>query len=134
MIDEMREIESRVKFTGYKVEEINYFLVDPEEEEVVNAALEDIGLKAEAMFSPEEYKGMLKLTSSFYDENIGRVIKVSLSGAFEFSREIEEDYYRSFLRNEAVDLLYPYVRSITSNLTSLDSSDAILLPLINSKK
>ncbi|WP_203640389.1 protein-export chaperone SecB [Levilactobacillus andaensis] len=64
-------------------------------------------------------------------------VKVSVSGSFEYDSEQDEASYGidTFIRNNAVAMLYPYVRSLVANLTmSSGEYPGYNLPTINVSK
>lgn len=58
-------------------------------------------------------------------------INLVIEGEFEFAPNIDLKSIEKFLKINASTILYPYCRSIISTLTSFDSSDAVILPIIN---
>lgn len=55
---------------------------------------------------------------------------VKITGVFEFESD-NEDEVKQFLKLQAVQLLFPYLRTMVSNITSTALMNSLLIPLIN---
>lgn len=60
-------------------------------------------------------------------------ITVSISGVFDISA-LEEKDVEFFLKYQAVQILFPYVRNAVSSLTSTALMPPIILPVINAQQ
>jgi preprotein translocase subunit SecB len=61
-------------------------------------------------------------------------IRVDFKGVFEFSQIDNEEEVLQFLKVEAVRVLFPYLRTITTNLSVAAMMPPIVLPIINTDK
>lgn len=60
-------------------------------------------------------------------------IEVNLKGIFVIREITDEEEVKTFLQYDAVDMLYPYIRSIVSSVTSSALIQPILLPFIRAR-
>jgi len=58
-------------------------------------------------------------------------LRVTIIGQFEFEVIGSDDVVNDFLRKQAVHILYPYLRSIVSGLTSLAMLPPIMIPIVD---
>jgi preprotein translocase subunit SecB len=61
-------------------------------------------------------------------------INVDFRGVFEFKDIDNEENISEFLKIEAVRIMFPYLRSITSNLSTAAMMPPILLPIVDTAK
>ncbi|HFI0998728.1 TPA: hypothetical protein ACGPEP_000824 [Streptococcus pneumoniae] len=76
--------------------------------------------------------GAVKLSVSLVDKDAMKKISVTVIGYFEIN--IDEnitDILTDILYVNGTAILYPYLRSIVSIVSAIDSSEAMLLPTIN---
>lgn len=59
---------------------------------------------------------------------------IDFKGIFQFSPEDNKDDILNFLKTEAVQIMFPYLRSILTNLTTTAMLPPIILPIINVSK
>ena len=58
-------------------------------------------------------------------------LEVHMTGIFEFQTELEGEELNSILRQQAINILFPYLRALISNITGNTGLPPIILPLIN---
>ncbi len=58
-------------------------------------------------------------------------IYIEFDGFFTISEKLNEEDKKYFLNVSAATILYPYVRTFISNVTSFDKGDPVILPIIN---
>ena len=61
-------------------------------------------------------------------------IFVDFRGFFKFENIDNEENITEFLKFQAVDIMYPYLRSIVTNLTTTAMLPPIILPIIDTSK
>ncbi|ASS50735.1 MAG: hypothetical protein A3D31_14345 [Candidatus Fluviicola riflensis] len=71
----------------------------------------------------------LTLSVQFEDNKEGIAIEVDIMGLFSFEGEVEE--IKQFLCLNAPAILFPYLRSYITALTSLSGFNSIILPTMN---
>ena len=117
-------MEASLKFTGYKIVNLEYSrdidLLDKDENELevgVGTAISDDG-----------EQGQVKISVTALDVENKRTVKAEVLGSFDFIDV--EDKERTLAVNGTA-ILYPYVRAIISTITTQDSLNAIILPTVN---
>lgn len=89
---------------------------------------ETFDLDANVGIAPDKANGIIKLNVSLIDKDIKKKLLATITGYFEIN--IEEDIIDVLFVNGTA-ILYPYLRSIVSIVSAIDSSEAMLLPTIN---
>ncbi len=118
--------EQIVNFNGYSI--IN--LKMSKNGECSKKKLGELNIETEHYKNSEDnktYKLVMKLNTITNRE----IIDLEVEGYFEFNGEFEPDEIDMFLKVNAASILYPYCRAIVSYLTGLDSSQNVLLPILN---
>ncbi|HEL2473864.1 TPA: protein-export chaperone SecB [Streptococcus suis] len=72
--------------------------------------------------------GAVKLVVLLVDREHGKKLTATITGYFDLN--IEENIFEVLYVNGTA-ILYPYLRSIVSIVSAIDSSEAMLLPTIN---
>lgn len=117
-------MEPVLQFNGYRVEKIIY------EKNVEVQEENDIDVEVATGLNPEKDKGKVRITIKTFEKDRKRKLELSVVGAFTFSN-IDNDKKREVLSVNGTAILYPYVRAITSVVTSQDTDPAIILPTVN---
>ena len=125
-------MEPVIKFKGYSIEK----LIFSKEGIDFNEPLEQIDGKAinlsiEQGISEDLKNARLKIIIKLVDEVININIWLEVVGNFEINDINDPETIQDFLTVNGTAILYPYVRSIVSMVSSLDSENAIILPTIN---
>lgn len=118
-----------IQLEKYQIEKLNYILL--EEEMSSEPKLE---FNVSGGISGDIETGKLTLESSISqkrkDEN--RRIDVTLVGYFKFNSEVSTvEKAQEYMSINGTAILLPYLRSITSMVTVLDSEEAIVFPTMN---
>ena len=125
--------EPYIKLNGYEIEDLNY----TNNKETLKSYSE--GFVFEPNFSLTKDKLHAKLTvkaSILVEKNSNsknRGISMTINGFFSISEDIVDDEKKvaqSLIVNGTA-ILFPYVRSIISMISGLDSAQTVLLPTIN---
>lgn len=113
-----------IDFKGYKVEYIELKRASEKSKQEINVNIL-IGDKEN-----ESLKKSLKFELNLVAKDMN--IKVVVLGAFEFKdTSLNDEQMRDILSVNGAAILYPYVRTLISFLTSYDSETSILLPTLN---
>lgn len=115
-----------ISFEKYDIVNINYEKYEPN---VVEEA--KIETRVSVGISEGLEAGRVEIESKISDPNNDRVITVKIRGYFLVNEDLEEEEIKDFLSQNGTAILYPYVRSVMSMVSSLDSEESILLPTIN---
>lgn len=125
-----------INFVGYQIEKINYELLDiisQDNEEKMETEEPDIEILNGITEDFEQGKVIFSIR--YPDKAVYRNIFLQVAGYFEIPEETrksyKEDKIKSYVANNGTAIVYPYVRTILSIITSLDSSNSIIMPTIN---
>lgn len=126
-----------IKLEGYEIEEIHL------KEYIKNEKLDKIysenpiESKVTIGLSDKENNGKVNISIKHTSLESEKEIKVSVNGYFEIDLDaVEASVYQDAgeaLSVNGVAIVFPYVRSILSMVTSLDGPGAIVLPTINTE-
>lgn len=118
-----------ITFKGYQINSIRYF---QNSEDSLDKDLEPVfEPDIECALNEEETKGIVEVSSKIQTEQ--RILEVSVTGYFDLNREYSDDIeeLKAILIVNGGAIVLPYVRSISSMITALDSNQAIILPTVN---
>lgn len=120
-----------IEFKGYSIRRL-----------VVSRNIEELSKISDFKFKPDfsSTKDRRHAKISVHVESKTRInekkehgVIIDIDGYFSISEEIQNDDEKvgQFLIVNGTAILFPYIRSITSMVTSLDSKEALVLPTIN---
>lgn len=64
-----------------------------------------------------------------YQEN--KKMDLEVRGSFNILQELDKNKAKMFIEMNGFTMLYPYVRSIVSFITTLDSKEGVIMPVLN---
>lgn len=117
-------MEPVLQFEGYQIEKIIY------EKNIEISDENNINVEVSTGLNSERDKGKVELSINVLESNENRKLEISLVGFFTFSN-VDDDKKTEILAINGTAILYPYIRSVASMVTSQDSSPAIILPTVN---
>ena len=117
-------MEPVLQFEGYQIEKIIY------EKNIETSDENNINVEVSTGLNSERDKGKVELSIHVLENNENRKLEISLVGFFTFSN-VDDDKKTEILAINGTAILYPYIRSVASMVTSQDSSPAIILPTVN---
>lgn len=79
-------------------------------------------------FTEDKKHGKVTITATCIDKEALRKVNVTVSGYFSIS---ETENFEEFLIVNGSAIIFPYVRSILSMVSSFDSETALLIPTVN---
>jgi len=123
----MEKKKKDVNFKGYLIESLNV----QKEKDISRDKQGTFNLKYRCQENKEK-KNIFRVSLSLEDlyTNKSR-INITLCGFFEFLGEFNDDEKDYFLRISAPAIIYPYIRTIVSNITAFDIDETAILPIIN---
>lgn len=125
-------MEPVIKFRGYSIKKMVYSKEDIDFNETLELIDgKAINLSIEQGISEDLKNAKLKIIIKLVDESISLNILLEVIGDFEINNINDLETIRDFLAVNGTAIVYPYVRSIVSMVSSLDSENAIILPTIN---
>lgn len=112
-----------IKFEGYEVTEI---LLEPNDMQ----KSDELNFEIKKMVREDLKHAILVLRVEInYREN--KFLRVEIQGGFSTELNLEAEEFDNFISINGVSILFPYIRSTVSMITSLDSGESVLLPTIN---
>jgi preprotein translocase subunit SecB len=127
--------ESNLIFIGYQIDKIDY-KINPnfqfkEPLQVTFSLTSQIKTQ-----DNEQKKGaVVTLTCSVFENadqnNYPFSLMMSLSGAFAFNGNIEEEGFLKFCKTSGTAILFPFLRSAVANITAAANIQPLMLPVIN---
>lgn len=116
-----------IELQGYTISNINYKVHDYIED-YKNMDIDDGSVSVKILLNEDNSKSEVRMRTEVQDEDNLRTIIIEILGYFKINIE---DQPEKFLAVNGSAILYPYLRSIVSIVSSLDSENQILLPTIN---
>lgn len=128
---------SSLRFKGYLSDNI-YFAMNSE----FNRSEDDLELDLEFNYDLnmeyEEKRAILNLECTVFDNceenNYPFTIDVSLLGFFEFDGDLKEEDVHKMIEINGSAILFPYLRSIISNITASAGIQPLIIPTMNISK
>ena len=88
----------------------------------------EFSLSAKVGVTEDNANGAVQLSVSLVDKENKKKLSTTITGYFDVN--IEKNIF-DILYTNGTSILYPYLRSIVSIVSAIDSSEAMLLPTIN---
>ncbi|RGI31875.1 protein-export chaperone SecB [Melissococcus sp. OM08-11BH] len=125
-----------IEFEGYTVQHLLVNSIDFDDELIELSDNEPLSIKVKHGISDDKLTAGLIVNVILFSKEIDKKIDISVEGVFtineEFSKEDTKSIERA-LRVNGTAILYPYIRSMVSMVSSFDSSSAVVLPALNTK-
>lgn len=113
-----------IKFDGYSISNL---ILSRNEKKLKNNKLNLNSNSYRNNSNENSYKVILEIKL----EVSSMTINMSMEGYFTFENITDKSVINQFLKVNAPTILYPYCRSLISSLTSFDSNNSVVLPIIN---
>lgn len=114
---------------GYMINRISYETIEDDKTETLSTEPQvsySFGL------SDDNKNGLVTIEANVFDKKRARKIEISVSGNFSIpDNGLDVEDIKTYLAQNGSAILYPYVRSIVSVLTTLDGPSAIVMPTLN---
>lgn len=126
----MSNLKSKLSFKDYIVESINFknnVACDNKETEIIFDIDSDVEFANENEFI---LKLSIELFRNAEENNYPFNMKIALFGFFEVEN-VEEKNKMAYAEQNAVAILFPYVRAIITSYTGLANIEPLILPPIN---
>ncbi|OAZ15934.1 hypothetical protein V425_11105 [Lactococcus lactis RTB018] len=119
-----------IEFQKYRIKNIDYRVVDNIDE--LKTYDEKNGKISLAIgLNESKDKAQLTVSTCVSDSDNLRVADISVIGYFEINPEVEQEEIEQYLVQNGTAILFPYLRTTISFITSLDNDKAIIIPTIN---
>lgn len=123
----MAEKEARFRFVKY---EITRSLIEIKDSSNLDGEMQ-VQIDRAGALHESELKFRLAFNVMVKDVNNSLLIEVGIFGYFEFDQDISEQEKDIFFNSSAPSILFPYVRSYITALTSLSGIKSVILPTLN---
>lgn len=117
-------MEPTISLEKYEIEEITYSrIVDDSDFQS-----ENLQVSVKSGLTEDKKYGKVTLEAKFFDEEKNKKVSARISGYYTIN--VEEDSEK-YIAINGTAILFPYLRSAISMISTLDSQDAVLIPTIN---
>lgn len=117
-------MEPTISLEKYEIEEITYSrIVDDSDFQS-----ENLQVAVKSGLTEDKKYGKVTLEAKFFDEEKNKKVSARISGYYTIN--VEEDSEK-YIAINGTAILFPYLRSAISMISTLDSQDAVLIPTIN---
>lgn len=123
-------MEPVIILNKYVLRKLNYTSIDRGNKEVEHEE-ENLIRRVTTGITEDKKNAIVILNVKVKDIELGRYIECEVLGEFSINDNIDESNIENTLGINGVALIYPYVRTIISIISTLDSEKAILIPTIN---
>lgn len=124
-------VQNKIRFLGYKVDKL---LLDTTllQKEGIDTNI-DIDLGVKSAFSDEGNKSyLIKISLKLKSEDKSEFLECDIVGSFEAEDEVDEEFKLShFVKVNSPAILFPYLRSYITTVTSNSGISPIIIPPIN---
>lgn len=120
----MIQEKSKFSFLGYTITHSEITLSDKSDNTEYS-----IDIEANGKVEGNEFSLFMTVLLNSNDDSISA--KVSMCGNFEFDETIEADTLDSMFCANAAAIIFPYIRSYITTLTSLSGVEPVILPTLN---
>lgn len=117
-----------ISFEGYRINSLHYDTVSKSEYE----NQKNLEIQIKYGINMEGLKGIVKFTVVF--KNSGedyRTGTLEIDGQFSIRKDLNEEKAKMYISENGSAMVYPYVRTVLSIITSLDAPQASVLPSLN---
>lgn len=117
-------MEPTISLEKYEIEEITYSRIVDESD----FQSENLQVSVKSGLTEDKKFGKVTLEAKFFDDEKNKKVSARISGYYTII--VEEDSEK-YIAINGTAILFPYLRSAISMISTLDSQDAVLIPTIN---
>ena len=117
-------MEPTISLEKYEIEEITYSRIVDESD----FQSENLQVSVKSGLTEDKKYGKVTLEAKFFDKEKNKKVSARISGYYTIN--VEEDS-ENYIAINGTAILYPYLRSAISMISTLYSQDAVLIPTIN---
>lgn len=114
-----------ISFEGYEIKKYHY----DKKDETTDVLKDPFTISVKTGMTDELDAGIVTANVIYETEEI--TVDIIVAGFFKIIEKNEKAVISNYLAVNGTAMLFPYIRSMISMLTSLDSEKAIMLPTIN---
>ena len=117
-------MEPTISLEKYEIEEITYSRIVDESD----FQSENLQVSVKSGLTEDKKFGKVTLEAKFFDDEKNKKVSARISGYYTIN--VKEDSEK-YIAINGTAILFPYLRSAISMISTLDSQDAVLIPTIN---
>ncbi len=118
--------KEKVTFTGYDIQDFSFTKKD----DIPKECQDKLNINKKILQnSKNEELFCLKMQLNINTKD--STITIIVNGYFEISKSIDDELRHSFLNVSAPAIVYPYIRTLISEITAFGSGETVILPIIN---
>ena len=117
-------MEPTISLEKYEIEEITYSRIVDESD----FQSENLQVSVKSGLTEDKKFGKVTVEAKFFDDEKNKKVSARISGYYTIN--VEEDSEK-YIAINGTAILFPYLRSAISMISTLDSQDAVLIPTIN---
>lgn len=121
--------EPYIELEGYKIKTLNYTT----DKNHIKKIKSGFSFEPELGLNKEKTKAVLRVSATLKGKENSLGVEITLNGFFKINEIARDDEAAlvNMLYVNGTAIIFPYVRSILSMITGLDSNSTVLLPTIN---
>lgn len=123
----MAEEQPVIYFRAYEIKDFKYRKNDVEESDSKDQNT-PFSISVNPNYDDQKDRAVIKVHVLFKNNDIS--LDITVNGYFELM-DGKKDNFEKYLVINGTAMVFPYIRSMVSMLTSLDNENAIVLPTIN---
>ena len=117
-------MDAVISLERYKIEKLLYSRILDEHKD----KQDDLQIELNVYLTEDKKKGKVAISAEYTDVDSIKMVSATINGYFEINVEADGENY---LATNGVAILFPYLRSAISMISTLDSDDAIVIPTYN---
>lgn len=121
-----------IMFNGYRIMNLEYKSYSDTDFQKIISKSEMKSIQVASSIEFDEHIGQIKLTSKFANPDNNQIGSITVLGQFKINPIVEdEDEARGYILRNGSAMVYPYVRTMVSMITSLDKGNVTVIPTMN---
>ncbi len=117
-------MDAVISLERYEIEKLLYSRILDEHKD----KQDDLQIELNVYLTEDKKKGKVAISAEYTDVDSIKMVSATINGYFEINVEADGENY---LATNGVAILFPYLRSAISMISTLDSDDAIVIPTYN---
>lgn len=117
-------MDAVISLERYEIERLLYSRILDEQKN----KHDDLQIGLNVYLTEDKKKGKVTISAEYTDVDSIKMVCATINGYFEINAETDGE---NFLATNGVAILFPYLRSAISMISTLDSDDAIVIPTFN---
>lgn len=116
--------DTPINFTGYRIDKLIYSHLEQEDQP-------NVKFEGGVGISDDSKNGVVHQNVTVVNKEANVSIVIEITGFFVNESSLSKEKFKEYLVRNGSAMLYPYVRSVVSLISSLDSSKNVVLHSLN---